>query len=220
LVGADGVLAAEHEFTKQSVNKNVAVSAPASAVQVASPLPEYPSWHFTATVPAVVLVPVPLALSLLATLIAAQVAAMQSVNKNVAVSAPASAVQVASPLPEYPLWHFTATVPAVVLVPVPLALSLLATLIAAQVAAKQSVNKNVAVSALASAVQIALPLPEYPSTHFTATVPVVVLVPVPRTPRLTSLASLSLLATSIEAQVAAVQPPKEVASVNVEEVPE
>jgi len=77
LVGADGVLAAEHEFTKQSVNKNVAVSAPASAVQVASPLPEYPSWHFTATVPAVVLVPVPLALSLLATLIAAQVAAVQ-----------------------------------------------------------------------------------------------------------------------------------------------
>jgi len=142
--GANG--AAEHEFTEQGVNNNVAVSKPPSAVQVASPLPEYPTSHTTATIPVVVLVPVPplaLSLSLLATSIESQVAAAQGVNNNVAVSKLPSAVQVASPLPEYPSLHTTATVPVVVLVPVPplaLSLSLLATSIESQVAATQPVG--------------------------------------------------------------------------------
>ena len=62
----------------------------------------------------------------------------------------------------------------------------------------QGVNNNVAVSKLPSAVQVASPLPEYPSLHATATVSVVVLVPVPPL-----VLSLLLFATSIEAQVAA-----------------
>ena len=57
---------------------NVAVVLPTSAVQVASPLPEYPSLHATATMSVVLLVPVPplvLSLLLFATSIEAQVAA-------------------------------------------------------------------------------------------------------------------------------------------------
>jgi len=81
------------------VNNNVAVSKLPSAVQVASPLPEYPSLHATATASVVVLVPVPplvLSLLLFATSIEAQVAAAQGVNAaNVAVGLPTSAVQVA-----------------------------------------------------------------------------------------------------------------------------
>ena len=58
---------------------------------------------------------------------------------------------------------------------------------------------NVAVSASVSAVQTASALPEYPSSHTTATIPVVVVLdPVPP-----SILSLLLFATLIEAQVAA-----------------
>ena len=59
-------------------------------------------------------------------------------------------------------------------------------------------DANVAVGLPTSAVQTALALPEYPSSHATATVPVVLLVPVPPL-----VLSLLLFATSIEAQVAA-----------------
>jgi len=87
---------------------------------------------------------------------------------------PELAVHVAVPDPEYPSSHFTATLCVVVPVRVPSFWSLNDTVNAPHEAGTHTTVLHVDVVKPELAVHVAVPDPEYPSSHFTATVCVVV----------------------------------------------
>jgi len=87
---------------------------------------------------------------------------------------PELAVHVAVPDPEYPSSHFTATVCVVVPVRVPSFWSLNGTVNAPHEAGTHTTVLHADVVTPELAVHVAVPDPEYPSSHFTATVCVVV----------------------------------------------
>ena len=163
-----------HEAGVHVMVVHLDVTLSGSARQVAVPDPEYPSSHFTARNAVVVPELVPPLWSLNGTLSAPHEAATHVTVLHVEVVKPEFAVHVDTAEPLYPSSHLTDTVCVVVPLRAPAFWSLNGTLNAPQEAATHVTALHVDVTAPGFAVHVAVPDPEYPSSHFTTMLCVVV----------------------------------------------